>query len=56
MNNVGYAQRDDAQRSYEFTLNHVSQDKDGGDIWEGSSAAQRWTAMTEMAKSSVKMT
>ena len=32
-NNVGNAQRDDVRKSYEFTLNHVGQDKDSGEIW-----------------------
>ena len=32
-NNVGSAQRDDVRKSYEFTLNHVGQDKDSGEIW-----------------------
>jgi len=32
-NNIGNAQRDDVRKSYEFTLNHVGQDKDSGEIW-----------------------
>ena len=32
-NNAGNAQRDDVQKSYEFTLNHVGQDKASGNIW-----------------------
>ena len=32
-NNVGSAQRDDVRKSYEFTLNHVGQDKESGEIW-----------------------
>ena len=32
-NNVGNSQRDDVRKSYEFTLNHVGQDKDSGEIW-----------------------